>query len=280
MMAADLDSLVGQIPMGTYAEIGAAFDFPPQVSVDFADRIEISLDCLICLRTRRTILFRGIDGDASCIKRGHPFPGKLLEKSIRKEDGLTKVVYRVGYATSEFMDAKRSEPSVRHPTWARISFDILCPCGSQKKHSTQNNICRPYINRCACKRQLFSEISEQPCFRTYTSDGKLVGQQDITEIVLRINKPKEIAEQARSILIEVTGCSWQELVAEAEAGHPVYRQDIFHIENPPEFSQNLERMVFALIDEGADFELEQGGRSLVPGYRHRYATIAKMRSSG
>src|SRR5262245_33385998 len=87
------------------AEISARFAFADGAAVTFGDTLEVSLDCCICHRCRRTVVFKvgGVEG--KCTPTGHPFPGKI----VGMEASANSVVYRLEYWFEPFDDAKYPE---------------------------------------------------------------------------------------------------------------------------------------------------------------------------
>ncbi len=143
------------------AEVSARFAFTEGVAVTFGDSLEVSLDCCICHRCRRTVVFQvgGVEG--KCTPTGHPFPGKLIGKEV----GVGSVSYRLEYWFEPFEDAKYK--GIRKvgpaPTWARVGFTVVCPrCGESQRCSTQNNIVRPCHTDCRCGTRLYTEVEELP----------------------------------------------------------------------------------------------------------------------
>ena len=84
------------------AAISARFAFADGAAVTFSDTLEVSLDCCICHRCRRTVVFKvgGVEG--KCTPTGHPFPGKI----VGVEASANSVVYRLEYWYESFEDAK------------------------------------------------------------------------------------------------------------------------------------------------------------------------------
>jgi len=147
------------------AEVGVRIAFTNGAPITFLDTLEISLDCCICRRCRRTVIFFEGETEGKCTPTGHTF-ARLTGKEVAQNGPVASVVYRVVYRYEQFVDAKypgRRKPSDL-PRWARVRFDIVCPmCGFVKRDSTQNNIVRPYICSCQqCGCVLYTEQHEQP----------------------------------------------------------------------------------------------------------------------
>ena len=143
------------------AQISAQFAFADGAVVTFSDTLEVSLDCCVCHRCRRTVIFKigGVEG--KCTPTGHPFPGKI----VCMEANANSVVYRLEYWYEPFEDAKYPErrKAQDRPTWGRVGFDVECPkCGQANRQSSQNNIVRPRTCHCKCGQVLFTESDEMP----------------------------------------------------------------------------------------------------------------------
>jgi hypothetical protein len=143
------------------AKISARFAFADGALVTFSDTLEVSLDCCICHRCRRTVIFKvgGVEG--KCTPTGHPFPGKI----VSMEAIVDSVIYRLEYWYEPFEDAKypgRRKAQDR-PTWGRVGFEVVCPkCGQVSWQSSQTNIVRPWTCQCKCGQVLFTETDEMP----------------------------------------------------------------------------------------------------------------------
>lgn len=143
------------------AEVSAQFTFADGAIETFSDTLEVSLDCSICHRCSRTVIFQvgGVEG--KCTPTGHPFPGKI----IAKDSGPAWVRYRLEYWYEPFVDAKYPDRRIPMglPTWGRVGFEIVCPhCDEAQRCSTQTNIVRPFTCFCKCGQELFTESEEMP----------------------------------------------------------------------------------------------------------------------
>lgn len=143
------------------ADVSARIVSTGGTHVAFSDTLEVSLDCCICHRCHRTVIFEvgGVEG--RCTPIGHPFPGKVVSKAA---DG-DSVVYRLEYWYEPFTDAKY--PEVRQsnplPTWGRVGFTVACPeCNQTQNCSVQTNTVRPVTCHCKCGRVLYTEVEEMP----------------------------------------------------------------------------------------------------------------------
>jgi hypothetical protein len=144
--------------------------------VVFSQQLEVSLDCHVCRRCKRTIVFEVGKQWSRCTPTGHAFPGRIVAKETQRVGDLHLVRYSVLYEYEYFVDAKHPwppGPSLRErfdsrkptgePTWARVHFTIACPnCGVTKEKSTQNNLGRPWPIKCDCGHVLYMEIKEMP----------------------------------------------------------------------------------------------------------------------
>jgi hypothetical protein len=149
------------------AQVTARFAFARGATVTFNDTLEVSLDCCICHRCHRTVIFQ-VDGvEGKCTPTGHAFPGKIVAKEVGWDGSLALAVYRLEYWYEPFSDAKypgHRKPAGR-PTWGRVGFEVTCQgCGQVNRQSTQNNIVRPWTYQCQCGQTLYTETAEMPEF--------------------------------------------------------------------------------------------------------------------
>jgi hypothetical protein len=152
------------------ATIEASFAFTEGAEVTFDRRVEVSLDCVTCGRTGRTVVFDTDARTARCTSRrgDHPFVGEARGPEVERRDGRTMVRYTLAYTTGAFCDLKGREPAVSHPTWARIGFEIVCPrCGRAQRQSVQNNAVLPWAFKCGCGCELYRQEVELPVFRVF-----------------------------------------------------------------------------------------------------------------
>jgi hypothetical protein len=150
--------------MDWVAEVAVRLKFAPGATVSFGDPLELSLDCPVCRRRRRTVIFREGQTEGVCTPTRHPFPGRITGKEV-VQHGLTwSAAYRVAYRYEPFTDAKYpSEKPSGQPSWARMPFEVVCPeCGRVTKTSTQSNLVRPRSCQCQCGRVLFTEQDPMP----------------------------------------------------------------------------------------------------------------------
>ena len=124
---------------------------------------EVSLDCMVCRRTDRTVNFAHVGREGECTPTGHAFPGRLLE--LRTTDSGAAATFR--YSFEPFIDTKYPdrqrifgwEPGA--PTWARFNFLVTCgSCGACIEESTQTNLVRPWSCSCgSCGAKLFDDLA-------------------------------------------------------------------------------------------------------------------------
>ena len=135
------------------------------VKVAADDLLELSLNCFICERTRRTIGLRIGEEAGICTPTRHLFPAKILAKEVVKKDEFIQIKYQVEYWFAPFIDRKYKELAEDVLKWGRINFTLTCPnCGEIKHTSVQNNLVRPHTYYCSCDRPLYSETEEYPKF--------------------------------------------------------------------------------------------------------------------
>jgi hypothetical protein len=142
------------------AEISARFAFADGALVRFCEILEVSLDCCVCHRCRRTVILKVGAVQGKCTT-GHPFPGKI----VGMEANADSVVYRLEYWFEPFEDVKYPDrrKAQGRPTWARVGFELVCPkCGQASRQSSQNNIVRPWTCHCKCGHVLYTESDEMP----------------------------------------------------------------------------------------------------------------------
>ncbi len=117
-----------------FADVSVQIAFAEGSHVTFGDTLELSLDCCICHRCHRTVIFEvgGVEG--KCTPTGHPFPGKVVSKTA----DAGSVVYRLEYWYEPFIEAKHPEwrRPQSLPKWGRVRFTVTCPkCGLAQKCS-------------------------------------------------------------------------------------------------------------------------------------------------
>jgi hypothetical protein len=71
--------------MERVAEVAVRLEFARGASVSFGDPLELSLDCSVCRRCRRTVVFREGRAEGVCIPTGHPSP--VVDADQRRSAG-------------------------------------------------------------------------------------------------------------------------------------------------------------------------------------------------
>lgn len=130
--------------------------------ISFSEAVEVSLDCELCRRRCRTVVFAQPGVPGQCTPTGHEFGGRLL--SVWQSASSVRYEFEYGY--EPFIDAKYPDEqrySVFErgaPTWVRASFAVICAsCGRSTRGSTQTNIVRPWACFCPCRKLLYEDIS-------------------------------------------------------------------------------------------------------------------------
>jgi len=140
------------------------------VKVSADDTLELSLNCFVCERTRRTIILRVGEEAGICTPTKHLFPAKILAKETLSQTKSVELKYLVEYWFAPFVDRKYKEPAEDSLIWGRVHFSITCPkCGETKIRSVQTNLVRPFTEYCSCGNALYSETEEYPKFKKVAS---------------------------------------------------------------------------------------------------------------
>jgi hypothetical protein len=146
------------------------------VRVQYHDPLEISLDCPLCHRTRRTVVLRQADNTAICTPTKHAFPARIIARHI-SHDTSPELRLLVQYDYQPFVDTKYQSESTGIPSWGRVNFTCTCPnCGMLSTTSTQTNIVRPWTHRCACSYALYTDVIELPEFELVPLEFTLVDE--------------------------------------------------------------------------------------------------------
>ncbi|TXN37189.1 hypothetical protein FVB32_02570 [Flagellimonas hymeniacidonis] len=136
------------------------FKLNPESFVKVSDQLEISLPCINCQRDHRTIIFENINEKGICTprKKCEGFPGKLVSREIIKEADGVKVNYLIEFDYHKFTDLKYNAESNFKFGWARVYFTIKCSeCQKEKTISTQENVGRPWDEKCECGNIIFQD---------------------------------------------------------------------------------------------------------------------------
>lgn len=128
------------------------------------ERLEVSLDCPVCQRRMRTVLFESAS-PGRCTPTGHEFPGAL----VRISSLPCGARYEFQYRYEPFTDLKYPD-ELRYgsfekgaPTWIRVHFVVRCSkCQRTSRESIQTNLTRPWRSECRCRAPLFEDV-EDPC---------------------------------------------------------------------------------------------------------------------
>ncbi len=83
--------------MELVAEVAVRLEFAGGAGVSFGDPLELSLDCSVCRRCRRTVVFREGRAEGVCTPTGHPFSGRVVGKEVVQRGLAWSVAYRVAY---------------------------------------------------------------------------------------------------------------------------------------------------------------------------------------
>ncbi len=151
--------------MSEIADVKVILKTSDRVKVRADDTLELSLNCFICERSRRTIILNANKQSGICTPTKHLFPSKILEKEVCGNSNSIEIKYKVEYWFAPFVDKKYNEMAQDILKWGRVHFYVTCPkCGEEKKSSIQNNIVRPWTCFCNCGFTLYSETEEYPKF--------------------------------------------------------------------------------------------------------------------
>ncbi|MBD2847254.1 hypothetical protein IDH44_18805 [Paenibacillus sp. IB182496] len=140
------------------------------VKVDYAESLELALDCPRCEESDRTVRFTAERG--RCRSAGHTYAGRLTGKLVEEaplgEKTHTSATGEVRLEREErvqySLEIAEALPAL--PTWGRIRFTLSCPaCGTSLDSASQNNVKRPREILCDCGRLLALETREQPTIR-------------------------------------------------------------------------------------------------------------------
>jgi len=123
--------------------------------------LEVSLDCYVCQRRLRTIVFESLGSSGRCTPTGHEFPGVLTGVTRSKCGGHFDFRYRY----EPFMDLKYPDEwryqgfQKGAPTWARANFTVRCKrCRRVFIESSQSNMHRPWRRVCDCGAVLYLDV--------------------------------------------------------------------------------------------------------------------------
>lgn len=145
-------------------QLAVRLQLAPGITVEFSGPLEISLDCPVCHRRERTIVFHEGEAQGTCTPTGHAFPGRITGKRTGQDGRMAWAEYRVRYICQQSSDTLQPGlGSPGAPTWSRASFEASCPqCARITHASTQTNLVRPQMHRCTCGHMLYTDDTEQP----------------------------------------------------------------------------------------------------------------------
>lgn len=144
------------------------------VGIEFKRKVLASLDCLVCKRSRRTVVLYEQQEKSFCTPSNHGFPGYItqIQMSGREridslpEKFIVTATYHIEHEFKAFTDEKYPHRVVSPAiTWSRAAFTLTCSCGRETEQETQNNIARPRTAVCECGQALYYEIDKIPLFR-------------------------------------------------------------------------------------------------------------------
>lgn len=131
----------------------------PDIEVQLARSVEVSLPCPGCRRDHRTLILSEHEQVRHWDGADHAFEGRVVRKSLSQNQGHILARYHLEYEYEPFVDQRWSpEPVHYQPTWSRLSFRLQCPCGQRIENDTQDNLTRPRSEVCACGRLLLFEM--------------------------------------------------------------------------------------------------------------------------
>jgi len=73
--------------------VRASLEFDPNAVVAFDRKLEVSLDCHVCRRRCRTVIFRPGEAHGVCTPTKHAFSGRILNVDSRVEGNAHIAVY-------------------------------------------------------------------------------------------------------------------------------------------------------------------------------------------
>jgi hypothetical protein len=250
--------------MDTLATVEIRLRVSDRVELLLDPRVEVSLDCCVCQRVGRTIVFDSRGDEAYCTPTHHPFPGETvaIDSSYRRQ--LAIGTYSIRYQTGQFIDVKRGQPAVRHPTWARVHFSLGCPrCSAVVTDRVQNNQGRPWVkDRCQCGAALGAfDGPEFPILQAHAVSGEHLFSLTRSRDELFVTSVDSLSERSRRLLAEVAGLTWPQILEQAGQRGRVCVVEKFNRTASRTFA-DVERVMSALRDDRAAFELRDNGRPI------------------
>ena len=156
--------------MHTTIEIKTSVFPNKDVTLSFEQQLEVALDCALCGRTHRTVIFDTSGESGRCTPSDHAFHGQVSPLVVVEKRGLfrrkVECTFRLNYEYSPVLDRKYPHHvSSPLPTWGRVHFKATCPrCHAVSECSIQNNATRPETYVCKCGYLLYKETKEFPTF--------------------------------------------------------------------------------------------------------------------
>jgi hypothetical protein len=132
------------------------------VTITLQDHVELSLDCFMCLKMRRTVFIFADENKSFCTPSyytRHSYPARILENSVIAGKEVTEIIYTIEYEYRPFIDKRyfQQELALEHaksnqiPAWGRISFKLSCPnCAETWETGTQSNVIMTRSQVCKC----------------------------------------------------------------------------------------------------------------------------------
>src|SRR5262245_30737154 len=77
--------------MERIAEATVRFEFTAGAVVTFCDPLELSLDCPVCRRCCRTVVFREGESEGRCSPTGHAFPGRIIARQVAQDGAVASI---------------------------------------------------------------------------------------------------------------------------------------------------------------------------------------------
>ncbi|MFC8067776.1 hypothetical protein [Streptomyces sp. NPDC057293] len=138
-------------------------------------RLELSLDCFICRRTRRTTSLQHGQEHALCSADDehpmHPTAARVAAFDVTDELERTTLRTVVDYWWAPFQDTKRDQAAtaLSLTPWVRLHLGYYCPEARQPgAFSIQTNMVRPVRHTCGQCDYLLPSSKETPVIRLLT----------------------------------------------------------------------------------------------------------------
>ncbi|OKJ74720.1 hypothetical protein AMK31_31100 [Streptomyces sp. TSRI0107] len=135
-------------------------------------RLELSLDCFICGRGRRTTAFQYGLEHALCSADDespeHPTAARIAAFDVTDERERTALRAVVDYWWAPFRDAKgnHAATALSHTPWVRLHLGYYCPQARQSGTlSIQTNMVRPVRDTCGHCDHLLATSKDAPAIR-------------------------------------------------------------------------------------------------------------------